>query len=209
MNIHLYLLPNNKGMRIRDVNKIELVKEKAVALLVKVGFEGFTMAKLAKSCSISVATLYIYYKDKDDLILQIGLEETKKISSMMLEGFDPEFSFADGLRHQWKNRAKAMLENPLTCQMIEQLRTSTYQEKIFEAMTETFRQTLGVFMERAVANGEVDAMPMETYWSVAFGPLYALVRFHNEGRSIGGRPFILTDEILWSSFELVLKAFKK
>lgn len=196
-------------MRIRDVNKIELVKEKAVELLVKVGFEGFTMAKLAKSCGISVATLYIYYKDKDDLILQVGLEQTQRLSALMLEGFDPEFSFAEGLRHQWKHRAKAMLENPLTCQMIEQLRTSTYQEEIFAAMTQTFKQTLGVFMERAVANEEIDAMPMETYWSVAFGPLYALVRFHNEGSSIGGRPFILTDDILWASFDLVLKAFKK
>ncbi|MBB2150591.1 TetR/AcrR family transcriptional regulator [Pedobacter gandavensis] len=196
-------------MRIRDVNKIELVKEKAVELLVKVGFEGFTMSKLAKLCNISVATLYIYYKDKDDLILQIGLEETQKLSAMMLEGFDPNFTFEDGLRHQWKHRAKSMLENPLSCQVIEQLRTSTYQEKIFESMTETFKQTLGVFMDRAVAKGEIDLMPMETYWSVAFGPLYALVRFHNEGRSIGGRPFILTDEILWASFNLVLKAFKK
>ncbi|WP_316820790.1 TetR/AcrR family transcriptional regulator [Pedobacter gandavensis] len=209
MNIHLYLLLNKNKMRIRDVNKIELVKEKAVELLVEVGFEGFTMAKLAKSCGISVATLYIYYKDKDDLILQVGLEETQRLSAMMLEGFDPEFSFAEGLRHQWEHRAKCMLENPLTCQMIEQLRTSTYQEKIFESMTESFKQTLGVFMEKAVANGEIDALPMETYWSVAFGPLYALVRFHNEGRSIGGRPFILTDEILWASFDLVLKAFKK
>ncbi|MCX2454139.1 TetR/AcrR family transcriptional regulator [Pedobacter sp. PLR] len=209
MNIHLYLQLNQKRMRIRDVNKIELVKEKAVELLVEVGFEGFTMAKLAKLCSISVATLYIYYKDKDDLILQIGLEETKKLSAMMLEGFDPDFSFADGLRHQWKNRARSMLENPLSCKVIEQLKTSTYQEKIFESMSETFKQTLGVFMDKAVANGEIEEMPMETYWSVAFGPLYALVRFHTEGHSIGGRPFILTDDILWSTFNLVLKAFKK
>lgn len=196
-------------MRIRDVNKVELVKEKAIELLVEVGFEGFTMSKLAKSCRISVATLYIYYKDKDDLILQIGLEETKRLSELMLEGFDPDFSFADGLRHQWEHRAKCMLENPMSCKMIEQLRTSSYQEKIFESMIDTFKKNLGVFMKNAVKNGEIDEMPMETYWSVAFGPLYSLVRFHNEGQSIGGRPFVLTDEILWATFNLVLKAFKK
>ncbi|MBC8984367.1 TetR/AcrR family transcriptional regulator [Pedobacter sp. N36a] len=196
-------------MRIRDVNKVELVKEKAIELLVELGIEGFTMAKLAKSCRISVATLYIYYKDKDDLILQIGLEETKRLSKLMLEGFDLGFSFADGLRHQWEHRAKCMLENPMSCKMIEQLRTSSYQEKIFESMMTTFKKSLGVFMKNAVINGEIDEMPMETYWSVAFGPLYSLVRFHNEGQSIGGRPFVLTDEILWTTFNLVLKAFKK
>lgn len=196
-------------MRIRDVNKVVLVKEKAISLLVGVGFEGFTMAKLAKACSISVATLYIYYKDKDDLIMQIGLEETQRLSGLMLEGFDPDFSFAEGLRHQWEHRAKCLMENPLSAKMMEQLRTSTYHEEIFEAMTETFKSTLGVFMTNAVARGEIDEMPMETYWSVAFGPLYSLVRFHNEGRSFGGKPFILTDEILWTTFNLVLKALKK
>lgn len=196
-------------MRIRDVNKVELVKEKAIELLVEVGFEGFTMSKLAKCCSISVATLYIYYKDKDDLILQVAIEEIKRVTGIMLEGFDPEFSFAEGLRHQWAHRAKCMLENPLSYKMIEQLRSSSYQDKIFGTLTETFKNTLGVFMERAVANGEIEKMPIETYWSVAFGPLYNLVRFHNEGRGINGQPFILTEETLWSTFNLVLKALKK
>lgn len=196
-------------MRIRDVNKVELVKEKAIELLVKVGFEGFTMGKLAKECGISVATLYIYYKDKDDLILQVGMEETERMSALMLENFDPEAPFAIGLRQQWKNRANCMLGNPLSVQMMEQLRTSTYQEKIFERLIETFKSTLGRFMHNAVQRGEIDAMPLETYWSVAFAPLYNLIRFHNEGRSMGGKPFVLTDEVLWGTFDLVLKALKK
>lgn len=196
-------------MRVRDVNKVGLVKEKAIELLVKVGFEGFTMAKLAKACRISVATLYIYYNDKDDLILKVGLEETARMTAIMLEDFDPESSFADGLRHQWKNRARCMLENPLSAQMIDQLRTSTYQEKVFEGLIESFKVTLGQFMKNAVARGEIDEMPLETYWSVAFAPLYNLIRFHNEGRSLGGKPFVLTEEVLWSTFNLVLKAFRK
>jgi TetR/AcrR family transcriptional repressor of multidrug resistance operon len=196
-------------MRARDINKVELVKQKAIELLVEVGFEGFTMNKLAKACRISVATLYIYYKDKDDLILNIGTEEVHRMSAIMLEDFDPESSFAKGLRQQWKNRAKCILENPLTAQMIEQLRSSTYQEKIFETFGEIFKEPLGKFMHNAIERGEIAAMPLETYWSVAFGPLYSLLRFHNEGKSLSGKPFVLTDEVLWSAFDLVLKGFKK
>ncbi|TCC98395.1 TetR/AcrR family transcriptional regulator [Pedobacter hiemivivus] len=196
-------------MRARDINKVELVKQKAIELLVEVGFEGFTMNKLAKACRISVATLYIYYKDKDDLILNIGTEEVHRMSAIMLEDFDPESSFAEGLRQQWKNRAKCILENPLTAQMIEQLRSSTYQEKIFETFGEIFKEPLGKFMHNAIERGEIAAMPLETYWSVAFGPLYSLLRFHNEGKSLSGKPFVLTDEVLWSAFDLVLKGFKK
>lgn len=196
-------------MRARDINKVELVKQKAIELLVELGFEGFTMNKLAKACGVSVATLYIYYKDKDDLIQNIGLEEVQRMSAIMLEDFDPESSFAEGLRQQWKNRAKCILENPLTAQMIEQLRSSTYQEKIFQTFGEIFREPLGKFMHNAIEREEIVDMPLESYWSVAFGPLYSLLRFHNEGKSLSGKPFVLTDEVLWSAFDVVLKGLKK
>lgn len=196
-------------MRARDVNKVELVKQQAIKLLVKVGFEGFTMNKLAKACKISVATLYIYYQDKDDLILKIGIEEVERLSGIMLENFDPESSFEEGLKQQWKNRAKCLFENPWSAQMIEQLRTSTYQSKVLKVFAKNFKEPLGKFMHNSIERGEIDQMPFETYWSIAFAPLYNLIRFHNEGQSLGGKPFVLTDEVLWKTFELVLKALKK
>lgn len=196
-------------MRVRDLNKVELVKQKAIELLVELGFEGFTMNKLAKACQISVATLYIYYKDKDDLILKIGIEEVERMCAIMLEDFDPECSFAEGLRQQWKNRARCMLENPLSGQMIEQLRSSTYQDRVFAIFGNIFKEPLGRFMDNAVKRGEIDPLPLESYWSVAFGPLYSLIRFHTEGHSLSGKPFVLTDEVLWKAFDLVLKGLKK
>ncbi|ACU05648.1 TetR/AcrR family transcriptional regulator [Pedobacter heparinus] len=196
-------------MRARDINKVELVKQKAIELLVEVGFEGFTMNKLAKACKISVATLYIYYQDKDDLILKVGIEEVERMSAIMLENFDPESSFEEGLKQQWKNRAKCLFENPWSAQMIEQLRTSTYQLKVLEVFGKNFKEPLGKFMHNSIERGEIDQMPFETYWSIAFAPLYNLIRFHNEGQSLGGKPFVLTDEILWKTFELVIKALKK
>jgi TetR/AcrR family transcriptional repressor of multidrug resistance operon len=67
--------------------------------------EGFSMNKLARACKISVATLYIYYKDRDDLIINIAFEE-RQIDSRR---FDQKPStrkpaFEDGLRIQWQNR---------------------------------------------------------------------------------------------------------
>ena len=76
------------------------------------GVEGFSVNKLAKECGISVATLYIYYRDKDNLIRKIVAEEARRMSDAMLESFDPELSFADGLRQQWKNRAHYYAHQP-------------------------------------------------------------------------------------------------
>ena len=61
-------------MRTRDTNKEEIVKQKTIEMIVKHGIEGFAMNRLAKECGISVATLYIYYTDKEDLIKKVGTE---------------------------------------------------------------------------------------------------------------------------------------
>ena len=71
-----------------------------------------------------------------------------------------------------------------------------------------FKVVISEFMQNVVDRGEIDPMPLEVFWSVAYAPLYSLVRFDNEGQSFGGRPFKMTDEVLWQTFDLVVKALK-
>ncbi|MCG2617855.1 TetR/AcrR family transcriptional regulator [Terrimonas sp. NA20] len=196
-------------MRIRDTTKEELVKKRAIMVLGKEGFEGFSMNKLAKACGISVATLYIYYRDKDDLIIAIATEEMEKMNAAVLDGFDPAMPFAEGLRVQWKNRAGYMLAHPEVSLFAEQLRSSTYHQSIFPVAMKGFANAMGKFMKNAVKNKEIDPMPLEVFWSIAYGPLYTLLRFSNEGRSIGGRPFSFSNKILWQTFDRVLMALAK
>lgn len=195
-------------MRPRNTDKQELVQQKAIEMLVTDGFEGFSVNKLAKACQISVATLYIYYKDKDDLIIQIANQQAEKMTREFLRDFDPEMSLEEGLRVQWRNRYRHQMENPLTALLFEQLRSSTYQERVFSSMLASFKESMGKFLHNATARGEMAKMPLEVFWSVAYAPLYNLLRFHHEGKSIGGKPFEVKDKMVWQTFDLVLKALK-
>ncbi|RYZ91689.1 MAG: TetR/AcrR family transcriptional regulator, partial [Sphingobacteriaceae bacterium] len=179
------------------------------ALLVKDGFEGFSMNKLAKACNISVATLYIYYKDKDDLIVQIAIEEAERFTNEILNGFDQTLSFADGIRQQWKRRAEQLVKNPESARFFDQLRSSTYRDKVHPFIVGQFKEAMGDFMRRAIDNGEINPLPVDIYWSIAYAPLYNLIRFHHEGKGLTGQPFVLTDSILQQTCELVIKALKK
>jgi TetR/AcrR family transcriptional repressor of multidrug resistance operon len=195
-------------MRTRDINKEQIVKEQAIQAIVKNGLEGFSMNKLAKICHISVATLYIYYKDKDDLIMKIAVEEGGKMAEAMLANFDVESSFEEGLRVQWENRFRYTMDNPTIAQFFDQLRASSYHEQFMGGVMDKFKHQVSAFMKNIIERGEIEAMPLEAFWSVAYSPLYSLIRFHHEGHSIGGRPFKITDEVLWATFNLVIKALK-
>lgn len=196
-------------MRTRDTDKERLVKQKAIELIVQDGLEKFSVNKLAKACGISVATLYIYYKDKEDLIIRIAQEEGKRMAQAMIKGFDPDVSFEEGLKVQWKNRYNYMMKNRQLSRFFELLRSSNYQEPFLGSFMEDFKVSISRFMDNVVSRGEIDRMPLEVYWSIAFAPLYALIRFSNEGKGLGGKPFKMTDKALWLSFDYVVKALKK
>lgn len=195
-------------MRTRDTDKELLVKNSAIDLLVKHGFDGFSMNKLAKDCGISVATLYIYYRDKDDLIQKIGLEIAQNFVATTFNGFSPEMSFADGLRKQWHNRAHFALEFPNEVAYHEMIRFSPFGDTILRETVKTFKETMSQFLRHAIDNGELIQVTPEVFWSVAYGPLYTLLRFHSQGQGLGGNPFQFSDQVMEDALQLVLKALK-
>jgi AcrR family transcriptional regulator len=195
-------------MRIRDIHKENLVKSKAIELIVNEGLEGFSMNKLARACKISVNTLYIYYKDRDDLIVKIAREEGKRMSDVMLKEFDPNASFEDGLRIQWKIRFEYLKDKPLLKSFFDQLQSSTYQEQIADSLDE-FTDAVTLFMRNVIARGEMVDLPAEVYWSVALAPLYSLISFHHKHRGLNGRSFEMNEKILWTAFDLVVKALRR
>lgn len=195
-------------MRTRDIKKEKLVREKAINLLVKEGFEGFSMQKLAKACNISVATLYIYYKNKEALIIELGGEEGKKMTAATLKNFSPDLPFAEGLRVQWENRANFWLKNPKSASFFEALKHSPYCNSLLDDTMSEFRDAMKSFVQNAVKRNELKALPIEVYWSVAFGPLFTLIRFHHEGKSMGGKPFVFNKQVMEQTFQIVLKALQ-
>jgi len=196
------------NMRNRDENKEQIVKEKAIEMIVKMGLDGFSMQKLAKAASVSPATLYIYYKDKEDLILQIGIEESKRLMDTTLKGFDANMPFVEGMKIQWRNRADYWLTNPVAASCFEQLRHSPHRNRIFESMDNTFVSSMKTFIHNAIENKELAPMSSEVFWSVAYAPLYNLIRFHTEGMSLASKPFQFSEETMWQAFALVMKALR-
>ncbi|MEO5889766.1 MAG: TetR/AcrR family transcriptional regulator [Ferruginibacter sp.] len=195
-------------MRVRDKNKELIIREKALQMIVKKGLNGFSMQKLAKEAGVSPATIYIYFKDKDDLVLQLCAEAGEKMVDITLKNFEPSMSFSEGLKIQWINRARYCMKYPDQMDFLEQLRHSPYSEQLTGLMSDKFKRAMGSFVSNAIKNGELVKVPIEVYWSIAFAPLYTLVKFHMSGKSLSGRKFVLTDKMMHETLELVLKALR-
>lgn len=204
MNEHSFIFALE--MRLKDEVKEQIIRQKALEMLVRVGFQGFSMQKLAKEAGVSPATIYIYFRDKDDLIMALCEEAKERMVKITLENFDASMPFAEGLKIQWQNRLKYCLKYPEQMQFWEQMRNSPEQEKLMGVMDEKFKNTLAQFTKNAIARKELVDVPLEVYWSVAFAPLYVLIKFHTSGQSIDGGKFKLTDKIITEALTLIIKA---
>ncbi|MES2591231.1 MAG: TetR/AcrR family transcriptional regulator [Bacteroidota bacterium] len=195
-------------MRTKDENKADAICQKAMEIIVSKGFDGLSMQKLAKAANVSPATIYIYFKDREDLILQVAIKAAEKMVSATLKDFNPEMSFEQGLKIQWGNRANYWLKNPIEAQFVEMVRHSPNGETVFKMVKAEFSTVMGEFVQRAIKRKELIKLPLEVYWAVAFAPLYTLVKFHNNGRSIRNEKFIWNDNYMKQTFKLVLKALQ-
>jgi AcrR family transcriptional regulator len=191
-------------MRTKDVQKELMIRQKTMEIVVKEGLDGFSMHKLASSADISVNTIYLNFKNKEDLIIKVYQGVVKKMEQVLLEGFDPEMDFATGLKLQWKNRLKYFMKYPLHIEFTEHIRQTPLYEKVMQLQGKKFTSSMAQFYERAIKNKELIRFPLEVYWSLAYAPLFQLLKFHRQNKSITGKKFVLTEKKLNQAFSRVL-----
>ena len=196
-------------MRTRNPQKERALREQALEMIVEKGFDGLSMQKLAKAAGVSPATIYIYYKDRDDLILQLYAEEMAKMTEASLAGFDPDLPFDKGLKVQWINRARYFMKHPREAHFLEQVRYSPLHERALKVVPSAFIDAMRTFCANAIRRKELVRVPVEIFWSVAYAPLYQLVKYHLHGKGMPGTgPFVLDEKTMSRTLELVLKALK-
>ncbi|WP_341841168.1 TetR/AcrR family transcriptional regulator [Chitinophaga caseinilytica] len=195
-------------MRPRDENKICEIHKQAIEMIVREGLDGFGVNKLARAAGVSPATIYIYFKDREDLILQVTYRVADTMLAESLQDFDPDMHFEEGLRKQWQNRANHFMKHQLDVEFLEKMRYSHLYNKVSGKIYTSFKDVMGRFVHNAIDRKELIELPFEVYWSVAFAPLYQLIKFHTQEKTFGHKPFELTPEAMEQTLQLVLKALK-
>jgi AcrR family transcriptional regulator len=129
-------------MRIKDETKQEAIIQATVKLVNEIGFVSSSVAKIAKEANVSPATIYIYYKNKEDLLVSTYVDIKQSLSKAMLTGFNEKEPIRDILMKVWFNAFDHISKYPHYIQFIEQFSNSPFSglvnrkevEKYFEPM---------------------------------------------------------------------------
>lgn len=166
------------------------------------------MKELARACGLSVSTIYVYFKNKEDLLFRLILQLRTEQLRYSIHGLQDNMPFEEGLRLQWQNRLDYFIAHPLDIQAVERLKYTPQFQKTTPHLIEAFQPDLGRFMENAVRSGQLTEMPFELYWAIGFAPLYSLIEFHVANASYGSDRFTIKAELIEEAVKRIALALK-
>ena len=191
-------------MKQKDFSKIDIIFKATLKLIRDYGFAGLTMARIAKGSGMATGTLYIYFKNKEELINELYQSVEKRSSSRFFDGYDKSEPFRVCLRKVWMNYLKNRIENYDESVFMEQYYHSpnitVAQKRLAEAMKEPVYTIINRGKEEGFLNNSVDT---EMMFSGMIGFIRELAYEH-----MGGR-YILNDTRIERAFEINWKMIEK
>jgi AcrR family transcriptional regulator len=188
-------------MRRKDENKNQAIFDSTIQLINEIGFVDISMSKIAKRAGLSSATIYVYYQNKEDLLLKLYLNVKEKLSRSMVlnihEGLD-----AKELCHTFmKNSLAFMIQNKDWFLFLEQFSTSPFMNKLcVDDYTSSMFEPLVCYFEKGIQNSKLKQVKAKLLISYCYQPLVQLAKaFHNNHLTAVDEEFELYFLLSWDA----------
>ncbi|SMG23848.1 TetR/AcrR family transcriptional regulator [Arenibacter troitsensis] len=129
----LYLCP----VRVKDETKQLAIVENTLDVVFERGFAGIKMADLANRVGLSVSTLYVYYRNKEDLIVSIATELIERETTRSEQEITEDLPYKLKLKMLWLFWINFSINHKREMSFLEQLKKSPYYEKVPLSVKET------------------------------------------------------------------------
>ncbi len=110
----------------KDEIKEQLIYQTALKIILKDGFTGLKMSRLAKESGVATGTLYIYFNTKEQLINKLFIRLKEKHQTYTLLGITPDTPFFQNFKQAWYNVMQYALDYPEEVAFLDQYHRSVY-----------------------------------------------------------------------------------
>lgn len=191
------------AMRSRDYGKVDVIYSATLKLIENDGIAGLTMAKIAKESGLAIGTIYIYFKNKEDLINELYRKLEKESVSRFLEGYSPSLPFRVAIQMVWKNYLYHRIDHHSESVFLEQYYRSPYISEKHKSIAEAMKVPVHEIIRKGVAEGiVVDDVDVEMLFLSMLGFIRELADEHVDG------VYVLDKDRVNAAFELSWKMIK-
>ena len=163
-----------RNMRIKDEYKQEAIIQATVKLVNEIGFVSSSVAKIAFEANVSPATIYIYYKNKEDLLVSTYVEIKQKLSEALLKNFDGSRPFRDILKTVWLNGFEYVAKNRQYYQYTEQFANSPYSDLVDHVTVEKHFEPILKVLQKGIEQKVIKNVHHDILAAFIFYPMMIL-----------------------------------
>ena len=161
-------------MRIRDDEKVAALFEATVKVVNEIGFASSSVSKIAKEARISPATIYIYHKNKEDLLVSTYIDIKKDMSQAMLDNFNDSLPIRDILRNVWFNMFEYLANNLEYHKFCEQFSNSPYGDLVNKQEVEQFFEPIIKVLQHGIEQKIIKNVGPDVLSAFMFHPIAVL-----------------------------------
>jgi AcrR family transcriptional regulator len=161
-------------MRIKDKHKKESLVEATISLVNEIGFVSSSVSKIAKKANVSPATIYIYYKNKEDLLVSTYLDIKIKLGEAAVRNFDETLPIRDILKNVWINLFDFISKNNNYFQFTEQFANSPYAELVNKEEVEKVFEPIYNIIKKGIEQKIIKDVNYDILAAFIFYPIITL-----------------------------------
>jgi len=157
-------------VRNRDIEKQKAVIKATIKVISEIGFASASISKIAKEAGVSAGTIYIYYQNKEDLVLSVYYYVKKEITLVLYEGINETNSVNKNLEIFWKNTINSGTIIPELMAYSDQFANSPYYDLVDKAIIYELAKTILDLLEKGIKEGIIKEMSIEVFIALFYIP---------------------------------------
>lgn len=170
-------------MPVQEIKRRKILRA-ALSLLAHKGFHGFSIKEVAKVAEVATGTVYVYFRDKHDMIGQLHMDIIRSFAKAAFLGWDESASPYSRYKRLCSNLWHYSLSHKETvlCKgQFDQLPPDVLRIQYADA--QRFFEPLNILFNEGKANGELIPLPnevlssvtVETIWQVAYKQILGMI----------------------------------
>lgn len=145
----------------------------ALTLVTKYGLHGISMKMIAEEADIAAGTIYVHFKNKEEMLASLFSNITSEINLLVEELYSPDKLFKDNFIRIWSEVLKTYINDQRMPDFINQYAYSASDNR---SDREQLLTPVYGLLEQARRDGIVKQLPLPGLIALIHGPLISLVR---------------------------------
>jgi TetR/AcrR family fatty acid metabolism transcriptional regulator len=141
----------------RNTEKYRQILEAAIRVFARQGFHQSTVAQVAKSAGVADGTIYLYFKNKDDILFQFYEYKARQVFERFRRAVDEATYAVDKLRNLVRTHLSEF-QNDINMAIVYQAETHQHRrttQEIIREMSKMYRDIVTEIVEQGQREGKL------------------------------------------------------